>query len=79
MAQHNARIGLILFCVYAAFYAAFMLINALAADWMDVRPVAGVNLAVLSGGGLIVLAGVLAAVYGVLAKSPASFDEGAEQ
>lgn len=76
MAQRNARLGLVLFGVYAAFYAAFVLINALAADWMDARLFAGLNLAVLSGFGLIVLALVLAMIYGVLAKSPAADAEG---
>lgn len=79
MAQRNARVGLVLFAVYAAFYAAFVLTNALCAEWMDARLFAGLNLAVLSGFGLIALAMVLALVYGLLAKSPEASDAEGER
>ncbi|TWT96037.1 hypothetical protein Pla108_31190 [Botrimarina colliarenosi] len=72
MAGRNARLGLVLFTVYAVFYAAFVLVNAFAADWMDAKPLAGLNAAVLSGFGLIVLALVLALFYGVTASSAPS-------
>ncbi len=75
MAQRNARIGLVLFSVYAAFYAAFVLLNAFAPGVMDTKPLLGLNLAVLSGFALIVLALVLALVYGVTA-SPQDAAEG---
>ncbi|QDT68160.1 hypothetical protein MalM25_10760 [Planctomycetes bacterium MalM25] len=74
MARHNARLGLVLFSVYALCYAAFVLTNAFAAELMEQQPVAGLNLAVLSGFGLIVLALVLALVYGVAAKSAPTTD-----
>lgn len=67
MAGRNARIGLVLFVLYAACYAAFVFVSAFAPDWMDVKPFAGLNLAILSGFGLIVLALVLALIYGVMA------------
>ena len=67
MAGRNARIGLVLFGVYAVCYAAFVLTNAFAAEWMDAVPLAGLNLAVLWGFALIVLALVLALIYGVAA------------
>jgi uncharacterized membrane protein (DUF485 family) len=67
MAGRNARIGLVLFIVYAACYAAFVFVSAFAPDWMDAKPFAGLNLAILSGFGLIVLALVLALIYGVMA------------
>ncbi len=67
MAGRNARIGLVLFIVYAACYAAFVFTSAFAPDLMDAKPFAGLNLAILSGFGLIVLALVLALVYGVMA------------
>lgn len=67
MANRNARLGLILFGIYAVFYAAFVLTNAFVADAMDATPFAGLNVAVLSGFALIVLAIVLALIYGVIA------------
>ena len=70
MQNRNSRIGVALFAVYAACYAAFVLTAAFAADVMDAKPFAGLNLAILSGFGLIVLAMVLALVYGVAAGDP---------
>lgn len=69
MAGRNARLGLVLFGLYAVCYAAFVLTNAFAAGVMEWTPLAGMNLAVLSGFGLIVLALVLALIYGVTAKN----------
>ena len=76
MARHNARLGLVLFTVYALCYAAFVFTNAFAAEAMERQPIAGLNLAVLSGFGLIVLALVLALIYGVAAKSAPPADDG---
>lgn len=61
------RIGLTLFALYLAFYAGFVLLNAAAPDAMEATPIAGLNVAVLYGFGLIVAAFVLALVYGWLA------------
>ncbi|MGL4514442.1 MAG: DUF485 domain-containing protein [Lacipirellulaceae bacterium] len=72
MQSHNARLGLVLFAVYLACYAAFIAVNAYDAELMDRAPFGGVNLAVLSGGGLIALAFVLALTYGVAAKDDAA-------
>lgn len=77
MAGRNARLGLVLFGVYASFYAAFVFTSAFAPGWMDARLFAGLNLAVLSGFGLIVLALALALVYGVLAGRKVETTEGA--
>ena len=43
--------------------------NAFAAETMEATPLAGVNLAIWYGIGLIVLAVVLALIYGWVAKS----------
>lgn len=66
----NARVGLVLFAVYLAFYAAFVVLVAFAADWMQTE-IAGVNVAIYSGFGLIVGAFVLALVYLWLCRSDA--------
>jgi uncharacterized membrane protein (DUF485 family) len=68
--RHNARLGLVLFGVYLAFYATYVLVNAFRPAVMDEVVFAGVNLAVASGMGLIVGALVLALVYAALARRP---------
>ena len=59
------RIGLVLFWIYVLLYGGFVLVNAFAPEAMESTPIAGVNVAILSGFGLIVAAFVLALVYGV--------------
>jgi uncharacterized membrane protein (DUF485 family) len=68
--RHNARLGLALFAVYLAAYAAYVLVNAFRPAVMDELVGAGVNLAVASGMGLIVGALVLALVYAGLCRKP---------
>lgn len=69
MQSRNARIGLVLFVIYLAMYGGFMFLNAFSASTMESRPIAGVNLAVLYGFGLIIAAFVLALIYGALCTS----------
>lgn len=64
----NQRIGLRLFALYALFYGGFVFVNAFATDWSDWEPIEGLNLAVLWGFALILLAFVLAMVYGVVCR-----------
>jgi len=66
----NRRLGLILFAVYLAIYAAYVLINAFWPEWMDLILWSGLNLAVLYGFGLILGAFLLALGYARLCKSP---------
>lgn len=68
MQSRNARIGMILFLIYLALYGGFVFLNAFAAEVMETTPLAGVNLAILYGFGLIVMALVLALIYGALCK-----------
>ncbi len=70
MEARNARIGLVLFCVYLLLYAGFVLVNAFSPDTMEITPVAGINLAILYGFGLIVAALILAFLYGWLCRAP---------
>lgn len=63
--RHNSRLGLALFAVYLLLYAGFVFISAFATDVMDTIVVAGLNLAIVYGFGLIVAALVLALVYGM--------------
>ena len=68
METRNARVGLVLFVVYLLLYGGFVFLNAFAAGVMEMTPIAGVNLAILYGFGLIIAAFVLALVYGFLCK-----------
>jgi uncharacterized membrane protein (DUF485 family) len=64
MQTRNTRLGLALFAVYLAFYGGFVLLAAFAPDSLAALPLAGVNLAIWYGFALIVVALVLALVYG---------------
>jgi len=66
---------MILFVIYLFLYGGFVFVNAFAPDVMEATPIAGVNLAILSGFGLIVAALVLAALYGVLCKDDSKSSE----
>ena len=68
MESHNAKLGVGLFVVYLTLYGGFVGINAFAPESMEATPIAGLNLAVLYGVGLIFFAFVLAMLYGVLCK-----------
>jgi len=57
------RLGVILFAVYAAVYASFVVINLVRPGLMGRLALGGLNLAVVYGFGLIVFALLLALVY----------------
>ena len=63
----RSRIGLRLFAVYCAAYAAFMLLNAFAPKVMETT-IGGVNIAIWFGFGLIGGALMLALLYAWLCK-----------
>ncbi len=67
--QFNTRLGLLLFFLYLVFYLGFVLVNAFAADVMDTIALAGLNLAIVYGFGLIVAAFVLAMIYGLMCRA----------
>ena len=76
---HNARLGLALFTVYLLFYGGFVGLATFAPNAMGRPALAGVNLAVVYGFGLIVAALVLAVVYMMLCRPEApATDAGAE-
>ncbi|MGB0596990.1 MAG: DUF485 domain-containing protein [Rubripirellula sp.] len=70
--QFNSRLGLILFAIYLVLYLGFVFINAFAADWMEKIVLAGLNLAIVYGFALIVIALLLAGVYGLLCRAEPS-------
>lgn len=66
MQDANARLGIRLFFIYAAYYFAYVLVNAFAAHWAEWKPIAGLNLAILWGFSLIGFAFLMALVYGYI-------------
>lgn len=66
MLSRNARFGLKLFFGYLFLYGSFVLLSAFAPSIMELQPIAGLNLAVLWGFGLIIAAVVFALVYGAM-------------
>ena len=61
--EWKSKLGVILFFVYAAFYGGFVTINTIKPKLMGITVVAGLNLAVVYGMGLIVLAIIMGLVY----------------
>ncbi len=60
---YKRRLGVILFFVYGAIYAAFVILNIVDASLMEAVLFSGLNLAVVYGFGLIILALILALAY----------------
>lgn len=69
MQTNHSRLGLVLFFLYLLLYGGFMLINTFSPSTMEATPVAGLNVAILYGSGLIIAAFVFAIIYGMFAKS----------
>lgn len=67
----NARLGLRLFTFYGLIYALYVIIGAFLPSLMKAR-LAGVNVAVVWGFLLIILAFVMAIIYGRLCDKPLS-------
>jgi uncharacterized membrane protein (DUF485 family) len=76
-ARSNSRLGSVLFVIYVTLYTLFVLLNAFAPSIMDRTPLAGINVAILYGVGLIFAALVLALIYGAF-SGPAATDGGVD-
>ncbi len=59
----KAKLGIKLFFVYGIIYAGFVIINTVHPDLMEIQVFWGLNLAVVYGMGLIVLAVVMGVIY----------------
>ena len=64
MAQIHGKLGFVLFAIYLLLYGGFVFLNAFYPESMEFTPLAGVNLAIWYGVGLIVAAFALALIYG---------------
>jgi len=69
MKSQISPLGLSLFLLYLLLYTGFVLLNAFSPETMEATPVAGVNVAILYGFGLIISAFVLALIYGIFSKA----------
>jgi uncharacterized membrane protein (DUF485 family) len=63
-----SRLGLVLFVIYLLLYGGFVLLNAFRAETMDTIVFAGLNLAIVYGFTLILVAIGMALIYGM--KTP---------
>lgn len=79
LAARQSRLGLVLFAIYLAAYGGFMGLSAFAPELMARPAVAGVNLAIAYGLGLILGAVVLAVLYMVLSTRAARRFEGEQR
>lgn len=70
--SHNTRMGVVLFTVYVVFYAGFMALSAFSYEVMARPVLAGVNLAVVYGFALILVALILALVYMKVSRKSSS-------
>ncbi len=61
-----SRLGLALFWVYVVLYGGFISLVLARSELLSMRPLGGVNLAIVSGMGLIAAAFVLAVVFMLL-------------
>ena len=60
---YKRRLGIVFFLFYASVYAGFVLLNLIRPTLMETRVLAGLNLAVVYGFGLILFAFIIALVY----------------
>ena len=61
--EYKRSLGIRMFAAYALFYAGFIVINLVKPILMERRVIAGLNLAVVYGFALIVIALILALIY----------------
>ncbi|QDU80692.1 hypothetical protein Pla110_24240 [Polystyrenella longa] len=66
--ERNTRYGLRLFTVYLLLYLGYILLSTFTPKMMQDIKIAGVNLSVMYGFGLIIAAWVLALIYGWLCR-----------
>ncbi|MEX2317625.1 MAG: DUF485 domain-containing protein [Pirellulales bacterium] len=68
MRSGNTQLGVLFFAAYLLLYGGFVLLAAFAPEAMEETPLAGVNLAIWYGFGLIFAALALALVYGWMCR-----------
>jgi uncharacterized membrane protein (DUF485 family) len=64
--KKKTRLGVILFTVYATIYALFVLFGLFYTDLLGLKAIGNINLAVVYGIGLILLAAIMGFVYNLV-------------
>jgi uncharacterized membrane protein (DUF485 family) len=64
--KKKTRLGIILFTVYASIYGLFVLLGLFYTDLLGLKAVGNVNLAVVYGIGLILLAAIMGFIYSLI-------------
>jgi uncharacterized membrane protein (DUF485 family) len=67
--RFNAVLGLVLFAIYLLIYVGFVVTSAFMAQTMDRVVWNGLNLAVVYGFALIIIAFVMAMIYGLMCRA----------
>ncbi|RLS58592.1 MAG: DUF485 domain-containing protein [Planctomycetota bacterium] len=75
MPPRQSRAGFVLFLIYLVIYLGFIGINAFCPGLMKSTPLAGVNLAVLYGFGLILAAILMAFLYGFVGNAAGDVED----
>ena len=75
---YKSRLGVKMIIIYAIVYIGFILINTLGPELMAVKILFGINLAVIYGFGLILLAIVLGIIYNAKCTKKEDELEGSE-
>ena len=68
--RRNSGIGLRMTFLYMALYGGFVVLSVFRPGWMGVQTILGLNLAVVYGLGLIIVAVILALIYSQLCRVP---------
>lgn len=68
--RRKSRIGIRMTLIYSVIYAGFMFLSVFRPLWMDSTVLLGLNLAVIYGTGLILLAIFFAVLYNQLCRKP---------
>ena len=68
-AEYKKSLGVKIFIVYALIYAGFVAINVVDPVMMEAEIVFGLNLAIVYGFGLIIVALILALIYNVMCNA----------
>jgi uncharacterized membrane protein (DUF485 family) len=68
-APYKMRLGVIMFVIYAAIYVGFVAINTVKPTLMEKEIILGLNLAVVYGFALIVIALIMALIYNCMCSS----------
>ena len=68
-ASYKMRVGAWMFLIYAILYGGFVALNVLKPVAMETPVILGMNLAVVYGFGLIIVALILALIYTVMCSS----------